>query len=1000
MGRPLRPYKTDANSLGGVKIAASNIGYYKMDVENNTYVTADEKYKTWLNGLNNEDAVNDQAVAYVNKLAAKGGRVGELAKELSAIIGTYKNFEVLLRESLLNEHREQTLQGMHAMAEELTLGVQEHGERSGRTFSKVLYDLNQASGGAYAKDNGYKALYQMGTQLDRALMHYNEQAIDQINAAVDDRNKNLKDCLVQAGDYNLQAYQYVFNDEPNTRLGIHLEGPEDVENRFVQKMQVLNQQIDEYKSRQGEFEENLAEKRDARIVAGDKKGREEIALKEAKQAMEEAKKVLDQKEIEASERAREVREDYVSSLPTEQDVHNDEKARLVRELDEEEQKYFDYKKQVEDKETEINTTCFDYDIQISRAQYDPRTQETFFTDDEMKRVQEMESARNEVKRSRNGSSLDGDTVLPTKETNLIIEALRTGEEKYVEKLSPQAMPFYSWSVKYAKFYDLVHPDEKMVQVSGKDWFSYARDCSVGIKAAIDMLNGSIPTEKKPVCNSTSRQIRDALESLDSTMAQQIKANPYIEKYKELQKEKEKYATESRPIIAQMREELNKKKQNLEKMKEDFAKKVSEISQEDAKVYAQPVEQQKNDRLTKAEAEKADAQKNYDDAKAKAESCEKKHQETVNAYNAALDAEKEAQTAFDNFKQNYTDMCQEKAALEEEHTNLVNTAEKLKQQKKECHAKVEALYAEKVNVCQTDERSDAVLEKISNFYNHVNDGNPEKSNGKREHNDGSHYKALKESLRLLKEDLSAHKLSNEQIAGRLTELKSVAQSYLDTRARDLSVRWFGGTTFRYNRMNFATDIVNTCAYYAGYVAKEMKATNQEYEKAVKLPNSDLLPEPKFSNKDLLHSNRMDYLYLNDEPNPDAERFTEVDTDDILLGKFEVNQQREDNVEQNLENAAEINARVDEQLELRQKDEFEPKQENLSEPKQEDSFEAKSEDLFAPPENEFEDEDELENENEFENEDENDELNYTHVEDINDDLLNGRYDDSNEVNLPSI
>ncbi len=885
MGRPMKPYKTEPTDMLNVKHSRQSIGWFKSDLDNSNlkYKTGDAGYVDWVKKHDDEEYPKQQAVAFLNRLTGKPGVVAELASELLGKIRDITRFETKLQETTMNEmeggpSHVESLKDIHKMAQDLAVGK----DQNGRTFSKILYELNKETGGKYAKENSFKALFHLSNQLDRSLADYESVAINQINSDVELRNSQMKYCMQKLSQYNEKAYHYAWQDTEVPFFGTKIEGPEMVEKIYEQKKKELHDSVIEAEKELQTCQELTGEKQRECTPLDEKKAEAEKNLEKANEALEAAKATLDHWKLQVEEQENRLKEMENSEPSSSENVNAEEKAdgvedfNLLAEKAEADIKADEQK--LSEAEKEFETKKADFDTRLFNASHNPSTKNELFNDKDIAAIPQLKAADREIEQTQtDSSSLTGQLNLTQSETETVIEALRTKLPSDIKKISQKAMPVYTWSMRYASYFDMLYRDEEVVKV-GNGFMSFKYDCTAGVVAAMNILGSTIPTKENPNPLAVSVKLRSELSDLQGKLSAFVSS---IKDYQKIQAEKEAFVNDGNAHLDEMRNAIEKKKLDLEKIKESAAEQNAEKAQkQEVEKYKDIQKDQHLLVLEETKKQSKEAQAAYDLAsknkKTREEELKKVTEEFNKVHKEADEADEAEKAAFEKLKKLKTSSKKDLETLEKEHGYLVKDAAELVQMKKSCAETVHGLRSEKENICQMDERSKEVLEKITNFYDNVEVGNTFK-NGKWDHKNGSHYTALKESLLNLKNDLAAGKLSNQEIVTRLTGLQQTAQAYLDARAKDWGYRLFGGTTFRYNRMMFATDIVNTCGTMSGLLAKELKTTDETMEKEIASADSTIMPEPAFSNQEQLQRNWLEYSSLGEEKNNAADTYTEVEND---------------------------------------------------------------------------------------------------------------------------
>ena len=848
MGR-LRPYKTGSTEVLDVKSVRHVTDHYKRDIADNTYATGDAGYVNWVNSLKNEADPFDKARMFVQSLQSREDRVGALAKELTNKITDFYTFKEKLAKTEINSKVDPKLQALNLKEiDELAQKI-DAGKEDGRSFDKVLYELNAATNGQFAKKNEFKALYQMSNQIDAALVKYELAAIKQINEDVPQRDKMQDDCLKTIVDYNASALEHTQNIsafQPDAPLNSF----EEVTAAYNEKMMEAEKQLSEEKA-QLEFKKNelnsLQETEDRKDIGRQKD--------EAEKEMKLAQQICEDANVERIELIKVVQDsNYVSGK-----LQNEAKAReqkvtdaynlFVATRDELTVIQNDLEKTQSDYEKKID----EYEKTLASLKTNSETKKPNFTDQEIQTVKKLKEGLLEINSLQNNPevSLAGAKSLTTEETYAVIEALRTGSNSDIAAVSEKAMPFYSWMSKYARNCDLVQQqrDGKVstTLVKGKG-FSVPRFCTLGTEAAINLLKETIVTEKNPKPLALSVHLREELMRLSLDMIEQVNgAKKCILDTIQTESEKGKYESDVKKKVKQLQENRDDKSKELVKRGEEYKGLTERVN---------VVETKTEDEKSKENRQRAlDAESKYKKAdeifKAREAAYKKLEQDYLNAQETEKNAINAANEDIKAREAKIAELAASKEELKNKYELLAKQNANVAVKKNACVRDMTTLQEQKANVCQKDARRDTVAKKIALLASNVDFDNPETAPGKFDHKNGKRYTELRKQLLALHKGIEEATLTKPEICKGLSDLKEAAQAYLDTRKKDVGFKLFGGTLFRFNRMNYAADIVNSCTKMGELLSQELKMTEASAEMVLDRTREDLmLSDPTVENIGLM------------------------------------------------------------------------------------------------------------------------------------------------------
>ena len=876
MGNIVKPYKYDPASFATIQqTMVGMIGSFKGGDGFNAQADAD--VVEWIGKYKNNDAICTDLKKFVKALplgetVEDGERRGNLQRFVETAMELRKMLAEM-KETDSEEVRRNNLKFIGDTLEELR-GDDEH-----PGLAETLAEYNKATDFRYVDSKEFKLLNVLVGQVDECAGWFEYAAFRQLDDDVPERIRIQNECEEGISKYNKEAEDFVLHAMNVLNLQ---------ENSF--DGYYYNQQVkaDVAKHRVVKAEEDikrldaLYEQRMSDIASLEMELENEQKLEPAFQEDVAAKKEM------FDERTAQMDENYVPKVPTAVDLNNQEQQRLVDELkakdDEVNTRWNNYENALH----ELNNRSQQYDQDIDLEQYGKggvNIDHPNFTNEQLAgvpKVREAEARMNYLNTKE--VILDGTVKFTTEQTNALIEALRTQKDSDINALSSfkngmMLTGYYSALQEYAKAYDVRHEDAEMVQISN-GFFSRAYLRSAGVKAAIDLLKSTIQVDKRVDVLPISVALRNAAATLESSLNHMIVDNKPLNNALKLQEEKGKFIEEQTQKTRELKEQYDKsvlERTRLRAKNSNAMKDLAFTNYKEGKKNPEQIKKDKENALNVAKAEYENAKAGYEAYRKRVEDLKAKLETAKKEKDAALKDRDNLKRQMDSLKAN-----QKFEAAEFE--KMEKTFASLHEQKKALSEKIEFLHKTKETCGQKDGRMDYAAKKINFFLKHAEDGNPEKSPGKREHDNGSHYKALQKELTTLSEDLKKGGMSRLDLAHRLQTLRDVADSYLETRSRDFWAKLTGGSQFRHNRLEYVTAIRNFSQAWQNHLQREMPQIDTEAEEKLALnKKEELLPEPIFDNFGKFHyqsdaKSEDQYTVIGDDFEMDMKDFHRFATED--------------------------------------------------------------------------------------------------------------------------
>lgn len=840
MGKLVKPYKYDDVSFLSIQQnMLDTIAQFKGR-ENSFNAVVDADVVEWIGKYEDNDAICANLKKYVKALPLgetreEGESRGDLQRFVEAAIELRKTITEM-KAADPEDTRKKNLKFIGDTLDVLR-GDDEH-----PGLAEALAEYHKATGFRYADSKEFKVLNLLAAQVDECVGWFEYSAFRQLDDDIPERVHLQNQSLEGISKYNKDAEDFV-----------------------IYSMNVLNLQeetIDGYYFKQ-QMKVDVA-RRDMENAKAeinrlgtlyDQKLHDAVALEfdlENEQNMEPAfQEDVAAKKAMLEERQAQMNENYEPKVPTAVDLNNQEQQRLVKELQDKEDEVKTLWENYENALHALNNESQQYDQDIDREQYGKggvNIDNPNFTNVQLANVPKIRDAEKQMNRLNTKETiLNGHVKFTTEQTNALIEALRTQKDSDINALSSfkngmMLSGYYGILQEYAKAYDVRHEGEPMVEISN-GFFSRAYLRSAGVKAAIDVLKSTIQTDKRVETLPISVALRNAAATLESSLNHMIVDNKHLNNALKLQAEKEQFIQKQNEIIKECKAKYDKSVLDRTRLRSKTGNALKDLAFENHKESEKTPEQIKADKqaaLDIAKKEYEEAQAKYKAYQERVEDLKSKLTTTNEERDKAWKDKEEWAKKLETLKTGYEFQSAEFEKMEESIASL-------RKQKKELSENIETLHKTKEPLCQKDGRMDYAVEKIKFFMKHVEDGNPEKSPGKREHSNGSHYTALKKELTAISEDLKKGGMSNLDLAHRLQTLRDVADSYLEARSHDFWPKVTGGSQFRHNRLAYATSLRLFCQSWQNHLQRDMAQTNEETEEKLVLnKKEDLLPEPLFQN----------------------------------------------------------------------------------------------------------------------------------------------------------
>lgn len=996
MGKHMRAYKVDNDAYSRYQQWMMDIiGSFIMNGGRNTVnENVEGEYLKWVRQHQTDDKVLEEIDPFVDALSADDlventPEAGDCLLRLKRLYGIAKEVRDNINGITLDEDegkRRERLINIQNGLDELA------GTDTKPGLGETLRAFDKATGYKFAKNNLYRALHVLSDQVTEAIIGNERRAISDIANDVPDYRERQNQVLNDVENYNREAVAY-YN---------HMESVLAVENEMLDGKKLINETMEGNYSATEKSLEEINEKyqkaHEEWEAAGDKvvaveneitqansDKRLEIAAANAKEEMEDAKGELNEADTdlktaqEELENAKRVMETATAELKSAEEVLSQKEA--IQPTDEEIQRYltrvstnmdklteqqkvlidqYDVNSRaIEDLKKDIDNNTADFVTKKNRVVAAIEKEMPLFDDKDELHLKHMEEASEWLKNTSNKNSLlNGTLSLTADETNALIEAVRTGSKSDIAKLSSKSFEhgakmadYYELLKSYATAYDVLHKDEPEVSIKGKMTLSVSRSRTVGVKAAIDLLEETFEHGYDGVLEPIPFRLRQNINKLKVQIDTGILKDERLSKAKHvatLRAENEKLQKEYDNAVDKIKRAIEAKERDNEKLLAKNMELSEQVGTErehnttlvgDSKDKA--IAALKELATADARKRKDDAEKSLNKAKETVESLTKNIEEKKSAKAEAETAFSAKEAAYNKAQKKADERAEEVAKLpaklkeaERERdlasgredrlltgkTTLENSLqtqkeymEKLQKANRSCKKNVIDLKEQLNIVAPRDNRFENLKAQINSFWDDVEAGNMKKPNGKWDHKNGTHYTALKNQLEELKDALNENR--HIDYKKKLTDLRDAADSYLEARSHDFGARLTGGSLFRFKRLSYATTIRSYCDRVKLLIEDVLPPVDSHVKELFDRSDKvdELIPDLKFGNIALFKNNQN----LQTKKEPDA--FT-VLSDDLQEDRFtayerpgeqpELNDSLQENEEREFSGVTED--QVDEQL----------------------------------------------------------------------------------------
>ena len=891
----------------------------------------DSVYNTWLHKYSDNEAVFTAIGTYLGDLQNNGTlstqAETDCVRRLNDLLGKAKELKEAIDD--LKNHEEPSECRQALIKVETSLNAL-NGNPQQPGLEETLREFNKATGFRFVKDGEMKALSLLSNQVNRILLEADRSAGEQINTGIAERLKEQEVCEQKVTEYNQGVVEYfealkdVDGDSREAKLktiGAALEGINNVITSCEQDEAKYNKEIETIPGK--------IEKEKAALAKMEKKYKESKSkISDSQEKLDEAKSIYLTKEKKLNELKRQLEQEekdtVLKQVRSKMDKATDEQKRWLGRIEKNDQMIESYKKTIAD----IQKGMEEYDENIDRQKYSDypdKEKPNYSAADEARGLELKDAKKTLHKLGGNHRLLDGKEIYTRKEIDALIESLRINSDEDIEDLAKdgtehtEKLSGYLGILKeYAAQYDTLHKGEQPVSVSGKMRFSYARSCSVGTKAAIDLLNGLLPESKKaPVVISLAEGLRAGINKLGLQVEEAMRFNgPLYRAMLEMDK-KNLYANQNKKKLEDCETsiklcELDSKKaiQEIERLSQT----VSDERDKDEATKEQEMKMAQSAKMTAMKEKIAKAELTLQNAKAKMESRQRaidtkteaecnRLSKDIEQKNAAIAKLNENLKTAQKNKEDVTNNKVRYEARKNEWLNRQNTEQEKYQVvgalKKECTKRLQKLDDAGPSLKQPDNRIRNVAQQINAFLADVENGNTKKSDGSWDHKNGKHYSDLKTALETFKAQLDDGNMSLQQVAASLQDLQEKAQSYLDTRGKDWSRVFSSGSHFRHARLGYVTSIRNFCNTTRPFFSDTRTPLNlQEETKLMGVKVNELCPEISMANIGQIGRN----LHMEDKPLPNEQPVEEgpsasVQKESMGLGNGELNESVQANVDEN-------------------------------------------------------------------------------------------------------
>ncbi len=848
----------------------------------------DSAYDSWLRKHATNAAVFSEIDTYLNRLQTNGSLANAAEMDCVTDLKTLFQHAKDLKEELAGLGKiTDSLQKNNAL-----ISVENHlnalnGSEQKRGLGETLREFNKMTNLRYAKDNEFKALNLLNSQLELILLEIDQNNIEHLNVSVEARKDEQKAVEKKVEQYNQQAIQY-FQDLQD--MDVNGRSREDnlaiIEDKFAKIDAAMNT---------CKQDEKKCDKNIKNIPLKIQKEQEELTKKEQQLKKQKEKINTDRLDRLAEATAKynnavkhrdtlkqqlekEKTETLLKKVRSKMDQATDEQKEWVSRIEQNNKLIKEYNGKIDN--IQKGLAEFDEKIDFEKYAHDPDKKNAAYSPEDEARAKELKSAKKALyKLGGNSRYLDGTEIYSRKEIDALIESLRIDSDSDIKKLAKDGTPhtaklsgYLDILTEYAAQYDVLHKGEKNVSISGKTRPSYARSRSVGIKAAIDLLEGLLPaTKNAPVEQPLAVGLRDGINKLTAGIETAMKGNGPLYRVLKLMEEKEAYTKKNADKLSDYRAEIVRCKlaiDNAAQQITELSKTVAEEREKDEDTKEKELQAAQNEKMAKMDAEIK-----------KADAAVKKAAEYVESYKKGVDTTlpekckqlsnkiEQKKTDIEKLKQNLEEAKQNKVDIQANQKELENDKKawelrrvKEKEQyqnvanlKEECTNQLTKLDKERQRLNPSDNRISNVVKKINAFLDDVENGNVKKSDGTWDHKNGKHYTDLKTELETFKANLD-NGMTLNQVAASLESLGKKAQGYLDTRGKDWSRVFSSGSHFRHARLVYATGIRNYCRMMLPFCNSTIVPLDVTKETKLTLSNVDkLCPELSMEKLDQISHN---------------------------------------------------------------------------------------------------------------------------------------------------
>ena len=734
----------------------------------------------------------------------------------------------------------------------------------------TLRKFNDLTGRRFVKDSEFKALNLLNSQLDKTLAEMDRCTFDQINTSITNRDKEQADCEQKVTEYNQKVVEYFkeFSDVNGDSREKKVETIEKAlketnnaiaaceknEKIYGQKVKTLPAQIKKENALLTNMKKELKELKNSNSDVQEKLDDAKASYQKRVDELTALKQRLEKEQSEL----------LLKQVRSKMDQATDDQKRLLSRVEGNYRLIDQYNEKIAAVDKELAE--FDKKIDFEKYGDDPDKKNPNYSSQDEARAKELKNAKKALfKLGGNDRYLDGMEIYNREEIDALIESLRINSDSDIEKLQKDNTPHTEKLSKYleilreyADHYDTRHKGEKKVSVSGKDFFSVSRKCTVGIKAAIDLLNGLLPEDDNaPVEQPLAVGLRDGINKLTMDIENAMKFNMPLYRALQLEDKKEQFAKKSADTVNRYKVQIIDCKSDIKeavKRIEELSVTVNDERTKDEATKEQEMKTAQDAKITKTQEDikKAELAVENADERVKSrqraidpkvtEKCKRLEREieektaVIVSLNKDLKSAKEKNKKAVADKEEYLSFKKKMETCQGEEKEKFESIDNLK---KTCVGQLEKLDAKKPSLAQQDHRVSNITKKVNSFWEDVEKGNFLKKDGSWDHKNGKHYTDLKNELETFKNNLANGRMSLTEVASSLESLEKKAQSYLDTRGSDWSKVFSSGSHFRHARIAYVTNIRNYCRLMSPYCKDTLTALNAPKEAKLTAEKADLL-----------------------------------------------------------------------------------------------------------------------------------------------------------------